>query len=384
MKHSTAFFLRAAAILWVATSIGGCDLFGDDEKEPVIVTDAVVVANGGNFGDQNGTLSMYDPDTKIVSNSADLGGFAHAIAVHDGKVFVLLNTFSTGRIAVVDGASRSIMGQIQNVPSPRGIAFVNEGKALASNLSPFGASGPEPAVVSVIDLTSNSVETTTIQVGLYPEGLVSHGDRAYVANSGNLGDGTTLSVINTASNQADGSIELGCDGPNEVFVDADDELIVVCEGKVVYNEDFTEILEQTNGQIIAVNPANRSVVSRTMLTTQAGSENGSQSAYYDPEAEELYVIDSASGTIYRYDTSRNALAATMQVPDQADLVGMAGVAYDGTSGTLYVARLARGAGGFPDFSAAGAVVMLGRSGSQVGRFTVGPAPTHIEFLRSEK
>lgn len=373
--HRTAGFLLTALLLV------GCDVFGSDDNEPAVVTESVVVANGGNFSDQNAFLSLYDPATGTVSESADLGGFAPAMAVHGGALWVLLNTFSTGRISVVDPSSGSVTRQFQGLPGPRGIAF-GDTKAIVTNLSPFGENGAEPASVSMIDLQTGTVEADVLKVGIYPEGVAVHAGRAYVANSGNLGDGHTLSVIDVTAKSIAGSIELGCDGPNEVFVDPDDELLVVCEGKVVYNDDFSEIIDQTPGQIVVVNPATQAVVTRTVLSTQAGSENGSQSAYVDPTAEELYVIDSSSGTIYRFATDRNALAATLHVPSSDDLVGLSAVAYDATTKSLYLGRLARGAGGFPDFSASGAVVVLDRNGNQTGRFNVGPAPSHIEFLRT--
>ena len=369
------------ALALLALTMSGCDLFGEDDEEPVITTQSVVVANGGNFGDQNGYLSFYDPESGAVDGSDDLGGFAHAVAIRQREIFVLLNTFTTGRISIVDAATGTVVRQVQGLPGPRGIAFIDDARALVSNLSPFGETGPQPAEVSVIDFQSGVVEEESIQVGIYPEGLVEHGGRVFVANSGNLGDGTTLTIINVATTESLGAIDLGCDGPNEIFVDGEGELVVVCEGKVVYNDDFTQIIEQTVGQIVVVNPSTETVASRTVLTTQAGSENGSQSAYLDEITSELYVIDSSSGSIYRYNTVTNAMAAELQVPDSQDLVGLAAVAYDGLTEKLYIARLARGAGGFPDFSASGAVVVLDRLGNQIDRFTVGPAPSHIEFLR---
>jgi len=370
------------ALLLLTPAAVGCDLFGNDQTESAPVTESVVVANGGNFSDQNGFLSLYDPSTGAVSKSADLGGFAVAVAVHDGALYVLLNTFSNGRISVVDPASGTVSRQFLGLPGPRGIAFVDDAKAMVTNLSPFGENGAEPAAVSMIDLQSGTVDADLVDVGIYPEGIVEHAGRAYVANSGNLGDGNTLSVINVGEKHVVGSIDLGCDGPNEIFVDPDDESLVVCEGKVVYNDDFSEIIDQTPGQIVVVNATTQSVVARSVLPTQAGSENGSQSAYLSAAAEELYVIDSKTGSIYRYSTDSDALTATLSVPQADDLVGLSAVAYDDTSKSLYLARLARGAGGFPDFSASGAVVILDRSGQQTGRFTVGPSPAHVELLRS--
>lgn len=376
-------FRRLGVALLALAGVAGCDLFEDEESGLSEFTESVIVANGGNFSDQNGFLTVYNPETGAVTNLGDLGGFAQAMALKDGEIYVLLNTFTTGRISVLDIATGALVRQIQGIPSPRGIVFVNESLAAVTNLSSFGPSGPEPAPLTMLNYQTGTIDPAQIEVGIYPEGLASHGGRLYVANNGNLGSGTTLSMIDAQSKALIGAIDLGCDGPNEVFVDPDEDLVIVCEGKTVYNDDFTEIIEQTNAQVVVLDSQTRVVKARIELPTPAGSENGSQTAYLDPLTEELYVIDSDSKTIYRFDTDTHTIGATIDVPDQDDLVGLTAVAYDGLSARLYVARLALGAGGFPDFSAAGAVIILSRTGSFLDRFTVGPAPSHIEFVRAE-
>ena len=372
--RDTAEAVVVSSILFLGS---GCGLFGSDDegndKDPVGPS-SLVVAIGGNFADQNGYLMLYDAETGRTTNLPDLGAFAHSLTLKDDKAYVSLNTFSMGRVDVIDLSSGQIVQQIV-VASPRSTAFSGDETLLATNLSVFGPEGPEPGIVSAIQLPAGVVETVAT-VGLYPEGIAVSGSRAYVANSGNLGDGTTLSVIDPSSS-AEVRIELGCDGPNEVFIDGGNEIIVVCEGKVVYNDDFTEIIEQTNGQVVFVNPASLQVIDRIILDLRPGSANGSQSAFYDDISGELYVISDASDVFLRIDTDRTVLEATIDVPDQDDLTGLAAVAYDGLSERLYLARLAKGPGGFGDFTAAGAVIVLDRRGALVDRFTVGPAPSHI-------
>jgi hypothetical protein len=337
--------------------ISGCSLFGDDEEDEPPVPSTLVIANGGNFGDQNGYLTLYDPESEQTTDLQDLGAFAQAVLVRNGNAYVVLNTFTAGRIDVVDLASGQVVQQIP-VPAPRGIAFLDNDELLATNLSSFGENGPEPGVVSSVRLSSEEVSDLAA-AGLYPEGVAVTGETAWIANSGSLGSGTTLSSIDTESG-TESKVELGCDGPNEVFVDADGQVAVVCEGKVVYNDDFTQILESTNGQVVFVDPSTSTVIGRIELDFRPGSANGAQSAYYDDVSGELYVISDTDGTVARISTDRNALDAVLDVPDQEGLTGLAAVAYDGTTRQLYLARLALGPGGFPDFSASGAVAVLDR------------------------
>ena len=144
----------------------GCDLFGsDDDDDPRLITTGVVVGNGGNFGDQNGFVTVYDPATGTTADMANLSGFVNSIAVRGTRVYALLNTFSTGRIDVLDldldldQAAR--VAQIQDVPIPRYMDFLNDTKAYVTNLN-FAGKG----FVNVLDLTTNTVVGDPIEVDL--------------------------------------------------------------------------------------------------------------------------------------------------------------------------------------------------------------------------
>ncbi len=372
-RHALTAFLLAAPLL-----LFGCDLFGGEDTATFTfgAVEGVVVANGGNFGDQNGFLTVYDPATGQAAHLEDLGGFSQSLALRAGRAYVAVNTFSTGRIDLLDLASGRRTGQIQNLPAPRYLAFVDDAKAYATNFV-FGANG----LVSVIDLAANKVAGEALEVGASPEGIVVVDARAFVANYGTLGDGTTLSVIDTRTDRVVGAVELGCDGPKDLVVDGQDEVMVVCQGKTVFNDDFTEVLEQTNGQVVFVNPRAETVVGRIAFERQLGSSNFTQAAYAVPQIDEAYVLSGDAGLVYRIDTGAHTLAAEIAAPQDPRLTGLTAVAYDAVARRLYLARFARSGAGGPDVAAAGAVVVLDRRGAQVDRFIVGPSPSHIELLR---
>lgn len=368
-------FLLVLALPLVLT---GCELFGgDDDDPPARITTGVIVGNGGNFGDQNGFITIYDPATGTTANLTDAGAFLNSLALQGDVVYAAMNTFSTGRIDVYDLTTNARVGQIQDVPTPRFIAFVNEQKAYATNLV-FGGNG----TVSVLNLQTNEVVGDPIEVGVVPEGIVVVDNQAFVANNGSSGAGTTLSVINTATDRVTGTIELGCDGPKDILVDGEGELMVVCHGKTVYNDDFSQILEQTNAQVVFVNPSTETVVARIPLNLQVGATNGTQAATFSDEAEEAYVIAGGANQIFRIDTNRNTLAATLDVPPADGLVALSGVAYDGTAERLYVGRFPATPDGTADFTAAGTVIVLDRSGAIVDQFEAGAAISHI-LLKQE-
>ena len=370
----TLFLIATFALV-----LHGCELFGGNDDDDPLVTEGVLVANGGNFSDQNGFVTIYDPVASTALNLQDLGGFVHSVSLVDDLAYVAINTFSEGRIDVIDLATSQVVDQM-GLPSPRSMAFASDDQLYVTNLSEIRGV-LLPGIVSVVDLSGEPTVTEQVAAGFYPEGLAASDGQVYVANSGVLGAGTTLSVIDVATNEVSSTVDLECDGPNEVFVDDQNEVVVVCEGKTVYTEDFTEIVEQTNAQVVFVDPNLLQVTSRVQFDMQVGSGNGTQSAYYAPDAEELYVISSGDSTVVRIDTNTNTLATQFTLPASDDLTGITAVAYDATTEQLYLARLPKGAGGFADYTVAGAVVVLDRAGTQVDRFTVGPAPSHIEFVR---
>lgn len=377
MKHHFRFRPLLVFLLLFPLLLTGCELLGGEDDEPTIApVSGVVVANGGDFNEQNGSVTVYHPTTRQATNLGDLGGFGQSLALHGDRAYVVLNTFSTGHIDVLDLETSQRVAQIQNLPAPRALAFVNEEKAYATNFV-FGSDG----LVSVIDLTTHTVQGDAIAVGHSPEGILVIEDRAFVANYGNTGDGTTLSVIDTDTDTVIGTIDLGCDGPKDLLVDGEDEIVVVCYGKTVFNSDFTEILEQTNGQVLFVNPRSETVVDRLLFDRQLGSSNFTQAAYAATEADEVYIIAGSDERVYRINSRTNTLASERTLPDAPQHSGLTAVAYDAAAERLYLARFARGASGGPDVAAAGAVFVYDRAGNEVDLFTVGPSPSHIELVR---
>lgn len=365
------------SLLLLPLLLTGCELFGGDDEEPTITPlRGVVVANGGDFNEQNGSITVYNPHTGATVNLSDLGGFSQGLALRADRAYVMLNTFSTGHIDVLDMATSQPVAQIQNLPAPRYLGFVNDNKAYVTNFV-FGSAG----LVSVIDLTTHTEQGDPIAVGESPEGIVVVDDRAYVANYGNLGAGTTLSVIDTNTDTVVGTIDLGCDGPKDLLLDREEEIVVVCQGKTVYNADFTEILEQTNGQVLFVNPTSETVVDRIAFDRQLGSSNFTQAAYAAPDADEVYVIAGDDERVYRIDSQANTLDTELTLPDAPQHTGLTAVAYDAAAERLYLARFAQGAGGGPDVAAAGAVFVYDRAGNEMNQFAVGPSPSFILLVR---
>lgn len=372
----SSFFL--SLLCCAALLVTGCDGLGDDGPDELPPASGIVIGNSGVFGGE-GSLTVYDPETEATTEVPAQGGFVTSLALRGDNVFVLANTADVINRYTAEDFTQT--GQVQSPRPPRGMAFASEDKAYVTNLSDSNFETGEitfPGTVSVVDLETNEITGELIEVGDYPEGIAVAEGKAFVANSGLSGASSTLSVIDASTDAMVGTVEVGCFGPDAVFVDDEEDIVVVCLGRSSYAERGA-----TDGEVVFLDPQSEAVVSRVPLGRGVGSANGSQAAYYAADAEELYVIDGAD-TVFRIDTDRNAQAGTLTVPPADDLVGLTAVAYDAADERLYLGRFPVGDDGTSaDVTSSGAVVILGRDGAQQGRIPAGIAPAHIEISREE-
>ncbi len=321
-------------------------------------TTTVFVGNQGNFSDANGSVTAFDPSTGLATQKAvpDLNTLVQSIALTDSEGYVMANT--SDRVDIFDPITMARTGQILDISSPRYMAFLGGNRAYVSNLN--------DNAVSIIDLQTEAV-TGTIPVGFNPEDIAVHGNRAYVANFG-FGFSTTLSVIDTDTDTVVETREVGCDGPRFGAFDRQDELWVFCSGKTVYNADFTEIIEQTNGEVVVFDAAGTEVA-RMPLGAQIGSGSLGEDVFYSALAEKAFVL--AGGSILVFDTAANAALTPVPI---ADATPAAAVAYDATVDRFYVAHV-------PSFTDAGYVSILDENGASVGQFDAGVAPASIALYQ---
>jgi len=370
MRH-TRLPVRLALFLFLVLSVAACDLSDSDAGS---ARPDVVVGNGGNFSDQNGSVSLVDREAGTVTSGADLGGFVQGLEVHEGRLHVLINTFSEGRVDVFERQNGALerVGQWTGLTAPRDVAFF-EGLAYVTGFV-FGA----PGSVQVVDPETGAVERS-VSVGEVPEGILAVNSGLLVANNGALGAGRTLSHIR-AADQSVTTIQVPCDGPRDLARVPGERIVVVCTGKTVFNDDFSAVLEQTGGRLLLLDGRSFDVVGEADLPEQAGSANGTATL---AASDEVFVT-LTDGSIQS--ASVNGLASGLLsvriVPDAVDgVTGTSGVAYDADRDVLLVGRLARAAGGdFPDFTAAGELHEITRSGAVTARFTVGPAPSAVALF----
>lgn len=328
---------------------------------PVLAQDTlgIYIANQGNFSAHDGSITWYDLSTGQAEEVlANFGTLVQSITLSDDFGYIASNT--SNAIDILKLSSNERVGQIPGIASPRYITVVDQNKAYVSELS--------SSRVMVLDLASQAI-VDSITTGTNPEDIAVVGDRAFVANSG-FGADSTLTVIDILNDAVVDTLDLECDGPRHLEVDAQDELWSFCNGKTVYNLDFTEIVEQTNGAAIVLNPATGDVIKRIEFDYQAGTNTLGQDTHYSPNSEEIFLIRSDSNFVVIFDTATNDYKETITIPGSESIGGLV---YDANSSLLYVGRIA-------NFVTPGFVQILNRTDlSEAGRFDTGVAPAHLVF-----
>ena len=318
-------------------------------------TTAVYIGNQGNFSDANGSISIYNPDSGDLTTDGipNLNTLIQSITLHGDTGYVMANT--SNRIDVFDAATNTRISQILGIASPRYMTVIDDTKAYVSNLF--------DNTITVLNLIDNCPEFT-VPVGSNPEDIAVSSGRAYVANNG-FGADSTLTVIDVSTDEVIDTIDLECDGPRMLEVDGQGDVWVFCNGNTVYNDDFTEIIEQTNGQVLVLGGHSGAVLARFELDAQIGAASAGQDAFYDAITDRAFVVQGSSVLVFN--TTTNTQLESIEISGDEPI---GGVAYDADGDRLYLARIT-------GFTTAGFVSVHDLSGMEVDRFDAGIAPTTI-------
>ncbi|MEP0547063.1 MAG: hypothetical protein ABJF88_09030 [Rhodothermales bacterium] len=350
---------RFALLLCLPLLLTACDSTTD--PGPLPFTDGVFIAEQGAFGADDGGLTVYDPATDRAREAFN-DRFVQSIAVHAGRLYLATLT----GVDVLDAETLERVGQY-DVANPRYFVFDGD-RAFVTSLFDEGFSDGGVVALDLAEGTAGE----RVTLGGNPDGLALVGNRLYVANF-DFGAGRTVTVLDADTFEEIERIDVGCDGPRFLFADAQREIVAVCTGATTFDTEGNPT-GQTNGAIVVLNGANGDEVARVDFPTPVGTASVGQDADYSPEAALLVAAYAEGGLVYRFDTDRNRLEATLNMIGE----GINAVAYDGINGALYVAYL------HPDapFTARGRVGVFAPDGTRTRGFGVGVVPSHIAFLRA--
>lgn len=301
----------------------------------VSTTKRLLICNEGNYGQNNGSLSVYDPLSNAVLISAfsasnpnyTLGDVVQSINKFKGNYYVVVN--NSGKI-VVCNSNFARLGTIDSLISPRYIEFVSNDKAYVSNLQ---LDSTRPNYIQVIDLNARRL-VSKIRVDGWSEEMATSYGNVYVTNQSKK----KIYVINTEHDAVTDSIDVGATSAG-IVKDENEKLWVSCNAKSAQN---------LSPRLVRINPVNNSKEADITLNSTQNSIsrlciNGSGNTLYflmndvfkmdigstspiniiqqnahtfyglciDPNDETVYVSDAgnynSNGTLLRYNSTYGAI-----------------------------------------------------------------------------
>ncbi len=354
--RSRVFLPLLLAVLLPVTLVG-CDLLGSDDSGSATAS-GVYVANGGGFGNQNASLTLYDPETDatqtLPSDGSGFASYIQSLTLSNDRLFVVFG--ETGTVDRYSPETGTQSGQISGIPNPRYLA--TDGNTAYITSQDYG---PDPSDLDVVDLSTNTV-VDSVNVSGTPEDVAVADGRVVVALGG-FNAGSSVALVSPSDLSVE-TLDVGCTGPRSLIADAEDEVHVFCTGRPP-----SENADGVPGEVVTVDPSAGSVTGSVELSTQIASQSLAQYVSYSAAADEAHAI-LATGDLLRFDTATNSVA------DRVDVSGapVGAVAYSPSTERLFVGRLA--ASGNP-FSTPGTVTIHERDGTALDTLAAGVAPSHI-------
>ena len=195
-----------------------------DENEN---TSWVFVANEGNYGASNGTVSMIDDQGNMYETEA-LGDVVQAVEVHENKLIVLVNNSHMMKIFDITDEGLSMPGIEVSTgnSSPREMVIIND-KVYFTNWNSQD--------VKVFNLFNYTFETS-ISINGLPEDIEYDGEYLWVTvphSDFYFSTGNMVHKIDIATNAIVESIEVGS-GPQQIAFDNGEVFI----SRTFYDESF--------------------------------------------------------------------------------------------------------------------------------------------------
>ncbi|GAA3786896.1 hypothetical protein GCM10022271_19310 [Corallibacter vietnamensis] len=230
MKNLLKFLTFSLLLALVTTS---CSSDDDLVIPPVSLGDyangIIVSAEGG-----PASISYISNDFSVIENNVyenvngeAPGVYLQSIGFNNNEAYIVSDNVNV--INVVNRYTFENEGVIATgLQTPRYIDFVN-GKGYVSNWG--DGSDTSDDFIAVIDLATNTVETT-IPIGEGPERVLVHNGNVYVSHKGGWNVNNIISVIDLSDNSVS-TITVN-DTPDEMIINSSNELVVLSEGANLY------------------------------------------------------------------------------------------------------------------------------------------------------
>ncbi len=195
-------------------------------------TTDVLIGCEGNFGWGNASLSLYQPQSKTVSNQLfqnvngfGLGDVLHSISEVNGDLYLVVN--NSGKIEIIDTSNYESIGTINGFTSPRYLVAKNDNKGYCSDL--YSGS------IQIVDFSIKNI-IGNITTNRWTEDLLIYEDYLYATTP----DTNWVFKINTLTDVIEDTIIVG-KSPNGIVLDKNNKIWILSSGG--FNEAIPNLIK---------------------------------------------------------------------------------------------------------------------------------------------
>lgn len=353
MKHlRLLFYFVLGTFAFVA-----CSDDNDDQSDGLYSKGAFIL-NEGNYGRSNASVSFLSYTTDSITediftktNGRPLGDVLQSMAIFQGKAYLVLN--NSNKIEVVNAADFKQAGVVENLTSPRYVAFY-QNKGYVTQWGNDGIHGS----LAVFDLAKLSVDTT-IAIGSGPEGIAEINKKIWIANCGGWGTDSTLIVFDPATLKVEKTIVVGYN-PQHFVLDQQGYLWVLCSGVA----DWVDSENDKPSSLVKVDVKSYTVVSSVTI-----GKNAHPSIIGINRDKNLIYYGAGYGFngIWKMNITSTAVESTPFIEGY-----FYGFSVNAANGEIYAFDA-------KDFSVKGELIRYSATGSKIKSYTVGLIPKAAVF-----
>jgi YVTN family beta-propeller protein len=244
---STKLWQTLCLLLFASLSIGlnACDDEHDPESPQYFQSPGMFICNEGPFQSGTGTVDYYNTDSKKLSedifgdaNGFPLGNIVQSMLRVGDTIYIVVN--NANKIVLVHAADFKKIGSIEGLTLPRFMHQVSGNKAYVTCWDNS---------VAIVNLKTLSV-TGHIPVGTGPEKMLQVGSRMLVLNQGGFSVDSTISIINTATDLVEQTLQVHPKPSGIVALKGSGDIWVMCSGK---GFDGWPMPDDTRGYLLKLN-----------------------------------------------------------------------------------------------------------------------------------
>ncbi|WP_442266335.1 YncE family protein [Tenacibaculum sp. ZS6-P6] len=249
-----------------------------------------ILISGEGSGAGSGSVTFISNDYttkqgKIYNkvNGADLGTFLQSMTLEGDNAYIIVDNQNT--ISIVNRYSFQELGKVtEGLSKPRYIVVVGN-RGYVTN---WGSTSDETDdFIAVVDInTFEFIEK--IAVGNGPERIAFKNGKLYVTHKGAFTNNNIVSVINLTNNEV--STITVKDRPDEMFFKSNNELVVLSEGRTLYDSNFN-VIGHTQAGIATIN------LQTNVVTSEIEFSEGVHPSLMDIENGQLYYA--ISNDVYK-------------------------------------------------------------------------------------